>query len=125
MAFTPGPHRTRDGRAAVVTRVTRSTYPLHGFVDAAPYTWTASGRVLDGTAEPLDLLYRDEPDDDCGNGHTASKALAQHFRSIPLTKGAFTIVDATDYEFLSQWKWHLASTGYAALTKYINFAGGK
>jgi hypothetical protein len=27
-------------------------------------------------------------------------------RLIPLTQGQFAIVDAADYEWLSQWKWH-------------------
>jgi len=32
---------------------------------------------------------------------------------IPLTKGAVAIVDEEDYEIVSQYKWHLSSTGYA------------
>ena len=37
-------------------------------------------------------------------------------KQIPLTKGQFAVVDAADYEFLSQWKWHAdrdAATCYA------------
>jgi hypothetical protein len=34
-------------------------------------------------------------------------------RTIALTKGFSTIVDDDDYEFLAQWKWHVAN-GYAA-----------
>lgn len=32
---------------------------------------------------------------------------------IPLTQGKIAKVDASDYEWLSQWTWHLASSGYA------------
>jgi hypothetical protein len=30
----------------------------------------------------------------------------QEYRTIPLTKGQVAIVDAADYEWLNQWKWH-------------------
>jgi hypothetical protein len=33
-------------------------------------------------------------------------------KQITLTKGQFAIVDDEDYEWLSQWKWHVAH-GYA------------
>lgn len=33
-------------------------------------------------------------------------------KTIPLTKGKFAIVDDEDYEWLSQWKWHINSHGY-------------
>lgn len=39
--------------------------------------------------------------------------IPKNTRLIPLTKGAFATVDAEDYEWLSQWKWHL-SAGYAS-----------
>lgn len=42
---------------------------------------------------------------------------------IPLTKGKKAIVDAEDYEFLSQWKWHTKKNGntyYAARREMIN-----
>jgi hypothetical protein len=32
---------------------------------------------------------------------------------IPLTQGKFAKVDDADFEWLSQWKWHYATTGYA------------
>lgn len=34
--------------------------------------------------------------------------------SIPLTQGKSAIVDADDYEYLSQFNWHYTKTGYAA-----------
>lgn len=33
-------------------------------------------------------------------------ALEQEYREIPLTKGKVAIVDAADYDWLNQWKWH-------------------
>jgi hypothetical protein len=35
------------------------------------------------------------------------------FRTIPLTRGAFAIVDQADYEMLRHWNWCLSSDGYA------------
>jgi hypothetical protein len=35
-------------------------------------------------------------------------------RMIPLGDGFYAYVDAADYEWLSQWNWHLAACGYAA-----------
>lgn len=35
-------------------------------------------------------------------------------RQIPLTQGKFAVVDASDYEWLSQWKWLLKDKRYAA-----------
>lgn len=34
-------------------------------------------------------------------------------RLIPLTQGKFAIVDDEDYDYLSQFKWSVTSTGYA------------
>jgi hypothetical protein len=34
-------------------------------------------------------------------------------KTIPLTKGKFTIVDDDDYEYLNQWKWCVDTWGYA------------
>lgn len=34
-------------------------------------------------------------------------------KAMPLNKGVFTIVDESDYEWLSRWKWYLAEKGYA------------
>lgn len=42
-------------------------------------------------------------------------------KTIPLTKGAFAVVDDEDFDSLSKWKWHLSANGYAARrTKKIN-----
>ena len=35
-------------------------------------------------------------------------------RRIPLSNGQFVLVDAADYEWLSQYNWHLCGGGYAA-----------
>lgn len=40
---------------------------------------------------------------------------------IPLTKGLYAVVDDDDYEHLSQWKWHVITSGlrrYAARTDH-------
>ena len=34
-------------------------------------------------------------------------------RTIPLTRGLVALVDAADYEWLSQWKWSADGDGYA------------
>lgn len=36
------------------------------------------------------------------------------YKEIPLTQGKVTIVDAADYDWLNQWKWHITSHGYAS-----------
>ena len=38
------------------------------------------------------------------------------FRTIPLGKGRAAIVDASDYDWLMQWKWTVTSKGYAYRT---------
>ena len=43
---------------------------------------------------------------------------------ITLTKGKFAIVDDEDYDFINQWKWHIAS-GYATRSKYLGIINGK
>ena len=39
---------------------------------------------------------------------------ARCVKKIPLSKGKFALVDNKDYAFLTQWKWHYISPGYAA-----------
>lgn len=41
-------------------------------------------------------------------------------REIPLTQGKVAIVDDADFDWLNQWKWHFANSGYAMRT-----AGGR
>ncbi len=38
-------------------------------------------------------------------------ALAEGAKLIPLTRGRFAIVDAEDYEWLNQYKWHVSKSG--------------
>lgn len=40
-------------------------------------------------------------------------------KRIPLTKGAFALVDDKDYDELSRHRWHLSSTGYACRSVHI------
>jgi hypothetical protein len=44
-------------------------------------------------------------------------------RLIPLTRGAFAIVDAEDYGWLSRWKWHCSAQGYAVRREYLGTEG--
>jgi hypothetical protein len=39
-------------------------------------------------------------------------------KEIQLTQGQVAIVDDADYEWLSQWKWHVNSNGYANRTEH-------
>lgn len=38
---------------------------------------------------------------------------------IPLSRGKYTIVDAKNFEWLMQWKWHYAAAGYAARKEHL------
>lgn len=40
-------------------------------------------------------------------------------KEIPLTKGAITLVDEEDYDYLIQWKWRLHSNGYAVRSIFL------
>jgi hypothetical protein len=42
-----------------------------------------------------------------------------NYKKIPLGKGKFVIVDEEDYEYLSQWKWGLSTSGYACRSNYL------
>ena len=51
--------------------------------------------------------------------HEVTQPLDESYRFIPLTRGQNAIVDAADFEWLSQWNWRAAftkSTGYAVRT---------
>lgn len=39
-------------------------------------------------------------------------------KKIKLTKGKIALVDDEDFEFLSQWKWHATSHGYAKKSSF-------
>lgn len=41
---------------------------------------------------------------------------SEEYRTIPLTKGQVAIVDAADYEWLSQWNWY---ANYSKTTKHF------
>lgn len=40
-------------------------------------------------------------------------------KRIPLTQGKFALVDDEDFEWLSQYKWHLSHYGYAVCNEYL------
>lgn len=46
-----------------------------------------------------------------GSTGRLSPKKATKFRKIKLSQGKYAIVDASDYEFLSQWKWHAHLSG--------------
>ena len=50
----------------------------------------------------------------CRNYRPKSVVPQGDVRLIPLAEGFYAYVDAADYEWLSQWQWHMASGGYAA-----------
>lgn len=41
-------------------------------------------------------------------------------KRIPLTKGAFTVIDDEDFDFVSKWRWKLHPQGYACRSTWIN-----
>jgi hypothetical protein len=68
------------------------------------------------------------PDNTCDNfkrsrellAPALAAALAEGARLIPLTQGKFAVVDAADYEWLKQYKWHVIkykNTSYARTQK--------
>jgi hypothetical protein len=40
-------------------------------------------------------------------------------KEIPLTKGYVALVDDDDFDWLSQFKWHISHDGYAVRTRYL------
>lgn len=40
-------------------------------------------------------------------------------KKIKLSQNKYALVDNEDFEFLSQWKWHLNNTGYAMRSQHI------
>lgn len=44
---------------------------------------------------------------------------------IKLTKGYETEVDAADFEYLNQWKWHYGANGYAVREQHLGMDNGK
>ncbi len=65
---------------------------------------------------------REVPGVACRNYRPRPKVPEGDVRLIPLGDGFYAYVDAADYEWLSQWKWHMCSAGYAARkekTKYV------
>lgn len=44
---------------------------------------------------------------------------------IKLTKGKYVIVDEHDFEWLNQWRWYYASSGYAMRKPWIKEGKGK
>lgn len=49
------------------------------------------------------------------------------YRQIPLSKGKYALVDAADYEFLSQWGWRCFERGtfYVYRSGYAGYINGK
>lgn len=46
-------------------------------------------------------------------------------KAIPLSQGKFAIVDAEDYEWISQWHWSVMNRGYAVRSQHIAVINGK
>jgi hypothetical protein len=49
----------------------------------------------------------------CRNYRRKSPVPQGDVRLIPLAEGLYAYVDAADYEWLSQWQWHMCAGGYA------------
>lgn len=53
------------------------------------------------------------------------KLMQNETRLIPLSQGKFAIVDATDFEFLNRWKWHVFSGNHRQKKKFYAVRNSK
>ena len=52
-------------------------------------------------------------------------ATEENIKYISLTRGKFSAVDAKDFAWLNQWKWHCSYWGYAVRFVYFGTVNGK
>ncbi len=56
---------------------------------------------------------REVPGSGCPNFRAKPPEPRGEVKRIPLTGGQYALVDASDYEWLSQYTWHVCASGYA------------